>query len=92
MATKKEIDEIWEKGKIIPGKNPDLYRKDPHGNEIHKPSYGKEGAKSWEIDHKLPRAKGGSDGKQNKQPLQTDANREKSDKYPIVRGSLKQKK
>lgn len=92
MATKKEIDEVWGKGKPITGKNPDLYRKDSHGNEIYKASYGKNGKKSWEIDHKLPRAKGGSDGGKNKQPLQTDANREKSDKYPIPRGSLKQKK
>lgn len=82
MASQKEIDEVWEKGKKIPGKDPDLYRKDAHGNEIYKPSYGKGDEKSWEIDHKLPTAKGGSDGLRNKQPLQTGANRGKSDTYP----------
>lgn len=86
-----KIDKVWEKGKVIPGKNPDLYRKDSHGNEIYKPSYGKNGAKSWEIDHKVPVSKGGSDSQKNKQPLQTDANRQKSDKYPVKPGSLKQR-
>jgi 5-methylcytosine-specific restriction endonuclease McrA len=93
MATQKEIDDVWKKGQPVKGKDPDLYRKDSHGNEIYKPSYGKSGVKSWEIDHKMPISKGGSDGTHNKQPLQTDANRQKSDKHPstIKPGSLKQR-
>ncbi|WP_441459067.1 HNH endonuclease domain-containing protein [Burkholderia thailandensis] len=91
MVSKKEIDEVWEKGRSIKGKDPDLYRKDAHGNEIYKPSYGKNGEKSWEIDHKVPVAKGGSDSMKNKQPLQTDANRQKSDTHPVKPGSLKQR-
>jgi len=48
-------------------------------NCIDTPMASKE--KSWEIDHKKPKAKRGSDSLRNKQPLQTKANREKSDKY-----------
>jgi len=39
--TPKRLDEVWEKGKKIPGRDPDLYRKDPAGNVIYKPSYGR---------------------------------------------------
>ena len=78
MATKKEIDEVWEKGKPIPGKDPELYRKDAAGNEIHKRSYGTQGEKGWEIDHKKPLAHGGAkNALHNKQPLQTATNRQK---------------
>jgi len=89
MASKDEIDKVFKKGEPIKGKDPELYRKDSAGNEIYKPSYGKGGAKSWEIDHKVPLAKGGSDTLRNKQPLQTDANRQKSDKHPVAPKSLK---
>lgn len=36
------IDKVWEKGKPVPGKNPDLYRQDAEENIIYKPSYGKD--------------------------------------------------
>ena len=92
MASKDEIDKVWGKGRKIPGKNQDLYRKDAHGNPIYKPSYGKSGEKSWHIDHVVPVAAGGSDSLSNKQPLQAKANLQKSDKYPVKPGSLKQPK
>lgn len=83
MASQKEIDAVWNKGKPIAGRDPDLYRKDPYGNTIYKPAYGTQGKMGWEIDHDKPKAKGGSEAMQNKQPVQTEANREKSDKYPF---------
>ena len=81
MASKAEIDAVWQKAATIPGKNPDLYRKDATGNVIYRPAYGKQGPQSWEIDHKKPTAKGGPDTPANKQPLQTQTNREKADNY-----------
>lgn len=80
--TPERIDEIWERAKKISGKDPDLYRRDPVGNEIYKPSYGKNSEKGWEVDHKKPLDKGGTDNLKNLQPLQTEENKEKSNKYP----------
>jgi 5-methylcytosine-specific restriction endonuclease McrA len=77
------IDAVWNKGAPIRGKNPDVHRKDAYGNPLYKPSFGKTGEKSWEIDHKKPLAKGGSESIKNLQPLQTATNREKADKYPF---------
>ena len=72
---------VWNKASKVRGKNPDLYRRDELGNEIYKPSYGKNGAKSWEVDHRKPVAKGGSDHRRNLRALQSEANKRKSDKY-----------
>ena len=82
MPTNDEIQQVWEKGRVVRGKKPNLYRKDDLGNEIYRPSYGKETPMGWEIDHKKPKSKGGSDSVRNKRPLQSGANARKSDKYP----------
>lgn len=82
MASQKKIDQAWEKAKSIRGKNPDAWRKDKHGNKIRKGSYGTQGEYGWELDHKKPSAKGGSNKPKNIQPLHWEENREKGDKYP----------
>ncbi|MEM9934019.1 MAG: HNH endonuclease [Bacteroidota bacterium] len=74
-------DEVWEKGKKIRGKDPDLYRKDKLGNEIYYHSYGKNTDMGWEIDHSKPVSKGGTDHLNNLQPLNTKANRQKRNSY-----------
>jgi hypothetical protein len=70
------------KGKKVPGKDPDLYRQDAAGNIIYRSSYGKKSEMGWEVDHKKPVDKRGPDNLRNLQPLQTDENKEKSNKYP----------
>lgn len=75
---KKEIiKSVWDKAKKIRGKNPDRYRQDPYGNEIYKPSYGKNGEKSWQIDHIKPSSKGGKDDIRNLQALNSGINTSK---------------
>ena len=81
MVSKTEREKAWNKASKVRGKNPDLYRRDAKGNELYKPSYGKQGLKSWEIDHKKPTSKGGTNSQRNLQILQTKANRKKSNKY-----------
>lgn len=82
MATKKQKEHAWDIANKIKGKNPDMYRKDPYGNEIYKTSYGKKGEKSWEIDHKNPINKDGTENLRNIQAIQWKENRRKKDKYP----------
>lgn len=83
MASEKQKQIAWNNAKKISGKDPDLYRKDSCGNTIYKPSYGKQSNMGWEVDHKHPVSKGGTDSSKNLQALQWEANREKSDKYPF---------
>ena len=80
MANKKQQDAAWAKAKPIRGKNPDTFRRDSQGNKIRHGSYGGTGKYGWEVDHKQPQSKGGSDESANLQALQWEANREKSDK------------
>lgn len=82
MATQKQKDYAWENASKIRGKNPELYRRDEHGNEIYKSSYGKTSEMGWEVDHRKPLAKGGSQHLNNIRALHHDANRKKSAKYP----------
>ena len=82
MASKKQIDQVWEKARKIRGENPDVWRKDNHGNKIRKASYGIQGEYGWELDHKNPKSKGGTDKAQNIQPLHWKENRKKGDKHP----------
>ena len=78
--TPERVQEVWDKGRPIPHKNSDLYRRDSMGNELYRYAYGKHGDMSWQVDHKVPVAKGGSDNLRNLQPPQSDANAEKGDK------------
>ena len=80
MASEKRKDEIWDKAKPIRGKNPETWRRDDEGNKLRKGSYGTTGDYGWEIDHKNPKSKGGSDNLRNLRPLHWKENREKGDK------------
>jgi len=83
MVSKTLVDKVFDKGSKVRGKSPETWRKDPKGNTIRKGSYGTNGDFGWEIDHKKPQSKGGSDDLRNLQPLKTSANRKKGDKYPL---------
>ena len=77
MPKTKKKDRVWNKAKKIRGKDPKLYRKDPYGNTMYYPSYGKTSPMGWEEDHITPRADGGSDAIRNLQALNTKMNRQK---------------
>jgi len=80
--SQERVDQVWEKARKIPGKDPERYRRDAAGNVIRKGSYAKDSQMGWEVDHKKPVDKRGTDNLRNLQPLQTQENREKSNKYP----------
>lgn len=81
MATERQKQQAWNKAKRIAGKNPNLWRRDSAGNQIYKPAYGTYGEQGWEVDHRKPKSKGGTNSPRNLQALQTRANRRKGNKY-----------
>ena len=70
-------DRVWETAKKVPGKDPDLYREDHHGNLIRKDLYGEDAEQGWEIDYLVPRSSGGTNNISNMQVLQSDLSRRK---------------
>ena len=78
-------DDVWEKAEKIPNPNLDAskWRKDYAGAWICHDSYGDRNSDyGWEIDHRKPVAKGGTDDLNNLDPLQWDNNLTKGDDYP----------
>jgi 5-methylcytosine-specific restriction endonuclease McrA len=79
MPSNKVIEDNWDKASPIRGKNPDTWRRDEEGNVIRWGSYGTTGEYGWEIDHRNPVARGGTDSPRNLRALHWQENREKSD-------------
>ncbi len=82
---------VWEKGQIVDGFNPDMYRKDPCGAWIAWDKYGvQDNIYGWVIDHIFPKSKlenmGVSisliDDLRNLRPMQHENNASKSFDYP----------
>ena len=79
--SKERLDQIWNKGETIRGKDPDLYRMDKFGNTMYRHSYGKMSGMGWNVDHSKPQSQGGTDHLNNLQPMNSRANSAKGDKY-----------
>lgn len=73
------IKKVFEKAKVIRGKDPRKYRQDAYGNEMYFNSYGKNSPMGWQIDHIKPKAKGGGEDIRNLQALKTKTNLQKGD-------------
>lgn len=68
---------IWNKAKVVPGRDKRLYRYDKTGRMIHWHKYGKRTPMGWEVDHIVSLADCGSERICNKQALQWRENRKK---------------
>lgn len=82
---------VWEKGQIVDGFSPDLYRKDPCGAWIVWDKYGaNDNIYGWEIDHifpltrldKLDIPEEKKWDLRNLRPMQHQNNASKGDDYP----------
>jgi hypothetical protein len=77
MFDEQTIQEVWEKGSIMPNNNPGDWRKDECGAWIGRKQHGNRNSQyGWEIDHKNPN---GGDNIENLRPLQWKNNLSKSD-------------
>ena len=82
---------VWEKGQVVNGFNPDLYRKDPCGAWIVWDKFGiQDNIYGWEIDHIYQKSRLKERGFKedaisdirNLRPMQHQNNASKGDDYP----------
>lgn len=76
----------WRKASSVPHYDSDRYRKDVAGAWIEWGKYGDTDSElglGWEIDHRKPLAKGGTNDDSNLRAMQWRNNRSKDDDYPV---------
>ena len=77
------IQRIWEKGLVVEGYDPKLYRKDSAGAWIARESYAdRSSVLGWEIDHVYPIERGGDNHFDNLRPMNWNNNVSKGVNYP----------
>jgi 5-methylcytosine-specific restriction endonuclease McrA len=79
------IQQVWEKGRIIPGYDSNVWRKDQCSAWIGRKYYGDRNSQyGWEIHHIVPVDRGGSDYIWNLIPLQWENNVATGDSGSLV--------
>ncbi len=85
-----DIDLVWNKGRIVPGYDEKVVRKDCCGAWIVRNKYGdRTDDFGWEIDHVYPQSLGGDDNLDNLRPMQWQNNEAKQDDYPTYNSVVK---
>ena len=82
--SEEQIQQVWEKARILDSYSKDQVRVDICDAKIRRKDYSNTSSHyGWEIDHIKPVSTGGSDEIDNLQPLQWRNNRSKGDDYLI---------
>jgi hypothetical protein len=69
-----QIQQIWKKGLIIPGYNPNKYRRDSAGEWMERSEYGNKHSEfGWKIIRIIPKSEGGTDELSNLEPMSREA-------------------
>lgn len=85
------VQKVWEKSAIISGYDATRYRKDLTGAWIERNKYGDtsiDQGLGWEVDHRKPIAKGGTNILSNLRPLQWKNNRSKGENFPYWQSTV----
>lgn len=91
--TNKELLLIWQKGRVVVGRDAMKVKKDDYGDLMLFEHYGdRESLYGWEVDHIIAKANGGTDNFNNLRPLNWKNNSEKSDKPVGIMDILTRKK
>lgn len=70
---------IWEKGREIPGADPDVLRQDDYGEPMQRDQHGnRKSLLGWEVDHIVPESEGGKTELSNLRPLNWQSNLERN--------------
>lgn len=88
------VNAVWDKGKVVDGKNPNIVRQDPCGAWIVRDGFGdRSNPFGWEIDHILPLGTAKKNIKEiddieNLRPMHWRNNVSKSNSFPFYRASM----
>ena len=80
--THETIEAVWGQADIVPGINPDIWRKDFAGAWIRRDYLGRRNPYGWTIDHRKPISQGGSNAATNLMPIHWQNSECRNDAYP----------
>jgi hypothetical protein len=86
--TEETKEKVWEKGTVIKGFDPYIWRQDFAGAWIRRDLYGTIDDYGWDVGHLKPYRVGGSDNLDNLMPIQWRNNAHKGNHYPIFRSIM----